>query len=155
MSEKPTSNTAMNLDIEDHIPYRISMLTNLIRQATTDKYIKQSNISGREWRVLSMIGIKGPMPAVDIVELTGMDKATITRAGNHLVKIGLLRRDTDENDARRKVLSLTPKGETECARIIPLMRDGGEKFDSALNERERIQLFKMLDKLKAEAIKHI
>jgi len=148
-------NSNINLDIEDHIPYRISMLTNLIRQATTDKYIKQSGISGREWRVLSMIGIKGPMPAVDVVELTGMDKATVTRAGNHLVKLGLLRRDTDEKDARRKVLSLTPKGDTECARIIPLMREGGDQFNSALNEKERTQLFKTLDKLKEEALKHI
>lgn len=139
-------------DIEDHLPYRISMLTNLIRQATTDKYIRQSNISGREWRVLSMIGIKGPMSAVDVVELTGMDKATITRAGNRLLKLDLLHRETDATDRRRKVLSLTSKGQTECHRIIPMMAAGGDSFDSALSERERTQLYKILDKIKAVAL---
>lgn len=142
---------AIQFDLEDHLPYRISMLTNLIRQVTTDRYVRESQISGREWRVLCMIGLHPKMSAVDVVRLTGMDKATVTRAVDRLSKQGLVTRVIDPNDGRRKVLELTGDGSVECDRIVPMMREGGEFFDSALTRQEREDLFRLLDKLRSKA----
>ena len=140
-----------SFDLEDHLPYRISMLTNLIRQVTTDRYVRETRISGREWRVLCMIGLHPKMSAVDVVRLTGMDKATVTRAVDRLSKQGLVTRALDPNDGRRKVLELTAEGTVECDRILPMMREGGDFFDSALTGTERAELFRLLDKLRSKA----
>ena len=142
---------AIQFDLEDHLPYRIGMLTNLIRQVTTDRYVRESQISGREWRVLCMIGLHPQMSAVDVVRLTGMDKATVTRAVDRLSKQGLVVRTLDPDDGRRKVLELTANGIVECDRILPMMREGGEFFDAALTRQERENLLQLLDKLRSKA----
>ena len=137
--------------LQEHIPYRLGMLTNLIRQATTDSYVRQSEISGREWRVLAMIGLAGPVQARRVVELTGMDKATITRAVTRLAKLGLVAQNPAPEDKRAKLLQLTDEGAVFCDRIIPQMLHGGAELAACLTDRERKTFLTCLDKLAAKA----
>lgn len=139
------------LELNTHLPYRLGRLTNLIRQATTDVYIRQSGITGREWRVLGMIGVVGDVNAREIARLTGMDKATVTRAVNRLVTLKMVRRVSDKMDRRSKILELTEQGAALCDRIIPEMRTGGEILASALTDEERALFLRCLDKLTAKA----
>ncbi|RED48158.1 MarR family winged helix-turn-helix transcriptional regulator [Aestuariispira insulae] len=135
-----------------HIPYRLGQLTNLVRRATTDSYVRQSAVSGREWRVLAMIGITGPVQASEIVGYTGMDKATVARAVGRLVKLAMVEQSKDPEDGRVKLLQLTEDGERLCGRIIPQMKDGGDMLAGALTPDERRMFLRCLDKLSRRAL---
>ena len=115
----PAKKTAVPIPdgLVDHIPYRLGQLTNLVRRATTDIYVRQSPVSGREWRVLAMIGITGPVQASEIVSLTGMDKATVTRAVTRLARQQLVAQTPAPEDRRAKLLCVTDEGAAFCERI--------------------------------------
>ncbi|WP_259782524.1 MarR family winged helix-turn-helix transcriptional regulator [Aestuariispira ectoiniformans] len=149
--EKETGKDHHLLELETHLPYRLGRLTNLIRQVTTEVYIRQSGITGREWRVLGMIGIVGHVNAREIARLTGMDKATVTRAVNRLVTLGVVTRVSDKTDRRSKILELTNKGAALCDRIIPEMKTGGEVLAEALTPEELSLFLTCLDKLTIKA----
>lgn len=127
---------AATLDLETNLPYRLARLTNLIRQTTSDVYLKRTGMSGREWRVLGMIGLRGPLSAADTAELTGMDRATITRSLDRLESAGFVQRSKDPEDRRRLVLEVTARGRRKCDQIIPLMRKDGSYYESALTRKE-------------------
>lgn len=140
-----------DIDLETHIPYRLGRLTNLMRLATTEHYVRQSRVTGREWRVLVMVGIVGPVNARTICRLTGMDKATVTRALNHLTAIDMVVRTEDPMDRRSKILQLTPKGRGLCEEVIPRMQEGGDRFAAALDDEERRVFLHCLNKLTRQA----
>ncbi len=140
-----------SLDLETHLPYRLARLTNLIRQSTSDVYLKRTGMSGREWRVLGMIGLRGPLSAAETAELTGMDRATITRSVDRLAALDYVKRTSDPVDRRRIVLAVTERGRRKCNQIIPLMRDDGACYESLLSAKEKKMLFALIERLEARA----
>lgn len=150
-----TPDTDLTLDLRAHLPYRIARLANLIRQTTSDTYLVAHGLGGREWRVLGMLGLRGPLSAVQTADLTGMDPATITRAVDRLVAAGLARRNRDPKDRRRSVLSVTAKGRRLCTQALPHMRQENEIYCSLLSTREQQTLFDLLDRLEARAAQRL
>jgi DNA-binding MarR family transcriptional regulator len=135
------------MDLHAHLPYRLAHLSNLIRRATTDRYVRGMKISAREWRVLGMLGLKGSLTPTQLAELTAMDRATITRAGDRLVKLGYCRRIPNAQDNRSLLMTLSPEGERQCAAIIPKMARSGERCRSVFSAGEQALLFELLDRL--------
>ena len=117
--------TDKRLDLRTHLPYRFAKLSLRISRATTERYIQNTEISAREWRALGMLGIKGPLTPSELSSLTGMDRATITRASSHLVKQGLLRRTPHGKDNRSLLLELTEEGQKRCDEIVPKTAKSG------------------------------
>ena len=143
------------LDLRAHLPYRIARLANLIRQTTSDTYLAAYGLGGREWRVLGMLGFRGPLSAAQTADLTGMDPATITRAVDRLVAAGLARRTRDPGDRRRSRLSVTAKGRRLCTQALPHMRRENEVYSGMLSPREQRLLFDVLDRLEARAVQRL
>lgn len=137
----------VQVDLHAHLPYRLAHLSNLIRRATTDRYVRGMKISAREWRVLGMLGLKGPLTPTQLAELTAMDRATITRAGDRLEKLGYCRRIPNEQDNRSLLMTLSPEGGRQCAAIIPKMARSGERCRSVFSAGEQALLFELLDRL--------
>lgn len=135
------------LDLSRHLPYHFGMLTNLIRRATTEIFIQKSKLSGREWRVLCMIGIKGPLQPAEVADLTGMDRATITRAADRLSTMGFIERNKDLHDGRKITLLLTTEGAAKCDKIFPQMRERGQRFEAMLSAEELTTLYTILNKI--------
>ncbi|MFU8814373.1 MAG: MarR family winged helix-turn-helix transcriptional regulator [Pseudomonadales bacterium] len=145
-SRKPAPPAAI-LDMERHLPYRLARLSNLIRQTTSDVYLKSAGMTGREWRVLGMIGLRGPLSAAETAELTGMDRATITRSVDRLESSGFVERGKDPRDRRRIVLEVTPRGRRKCDQIIPLLEEDGRYYEAALSASEVRQLLNVIGRL--------
>lgn len=137
------------MDMHSHLPYRLTYLSNLIRRATTDRYVRGMRISAREWRVLGMLGLKGPLTPTELADLTAMDRGTISRAGDRLVKLGYCRRVAHEQDNRSLRLTLSAEGERQCAAIIPRMAHSGERCRSVFSHAEQLLLIELLDRLQA------
>src|SRR6056297_2139 len=131
------------MDLHSHLPYRFAQLSIRIGRATTERFVRALGISTREWRALGMIGIKGSSTPTQLSELTGMDRATITRATAKLIKLDLLCRSAHESDSRSVMLHLTPEGEELCRQIVPKVERSGEfalflefidRLDNAISE---------------------
>lgn len=135
------------INLYEHLPFQIGRLTNLIRRATTDVYVRQSGVSSREWRVLAMLGCKGAMMPAQVAEECGMDRATITRAVVNLEKLGYVFTGGDDADKRRKVIYLTGKGVEFCDEIRPMMDAGGLELKAVLSKTELKYYYQIMEKL--------
>lgn len=139
------------INLYEHLPFQIGMLTNLIRQVTSDVYVRQSGLSAREWRVLAMLGCKGAMMPAQVAAETGMDRATITRAVGNLEKLGYIFSGGDAADRRRKVLYMTDKGVAICDEIRPIMDARGLELQDVLSKTELKYYYQIMEKLQKKA----
>jgi len=139
------------LELYGHLPFQIGRLTNLIRQVTSDVYVRQSGLSAREWRVLAMLGCKGAMMPAQVAEECGMDRATITRAVARLEKLDYVFSGGDEADRRRKILYLTDKGVAICDEIRPIMEARGLELQEVLSKTELKYYYQIMEKLQKRA----
>ncbi len=135
------------MDLHSHLPYRFAQLSLRIRRATTERYVRALEISAREWRTLGMIGIQGPCTPTQLSTLTGMDRATITRAASRLSKLGLLTRSVHESDSRSVLLDLTPKGSDLCSRIVPRVEHSGELARKLYSPGEFTLFLEFIDRI--------
>lgn len=139
------------LNLYDHLPFQIGMLSNLILQVTSDVYVRESGLSAREWRVMGMLGCKGAMMPAQVATETGMDRATITRGVSKLEKLGYVFIGGDQADRRRKVLYLTEKGAALCNEIRPIMEQRGKELQEVLSKTELKYYYQIMKKLQDKA----
>ena len=73
MADQELENT---FELENFLPYRLSVLTNTISQGIAAAYRDRYGISVTEWRILAVLGRFPGLTASEVVEKTAMDKVT-------------------------------------------------------------------------------
>jgi DNA-binding MarR family transcriptional regulator len=109
-----------SLLLEEFLPYRLSVLSNLISGSIARLYAARFDLTIAEWRVMAVLGRFGPQTAVEITGRTAMDKVRVSRAVARLTSMGRVMRDDDPTDRRRKPIRLTEAGSTIHQAIIPM-----------------------------------
>lgn len=137
------------MELHAHLPYRLAKLSLRIKNATTDRYVRHTGMSAREWRVLGMLGIAGSRTPSELADLTGMDRATISRATSRLMHLGYVNRIPNEADNRSQTIELTPAGEAYCQAIVPRMEHSGEECRSLFSAGEFALFVEFLDRMDA------
>ena len=66
---------------------------------------------------LAMLGAGQPLRVSDLATQLDVERSTVSRRVTELVRLGLVKRSTDQNDRRAAVLELTRSGERALARI--------------------------------------
>ncbi|MDI3298721.1 MAG: MarR family transcriptional regulator [Bacillota bacterium] len=66
----------------------------------------------------------GPMPVGRLAEVLGVSEPTASALVDRLARLGLVRREEDNRDRRRTLVSLSPRGEGQVAAL----RHGGEQL---------------------------
>ena len=144
---------AETFDLENFLPYRLSVLANTVSQAIAQIYLDQHGITVIEWRVIAVLGRYPGLTARDVAARTAMEKVPISRAVKSLEEKGLLTRSTDKEDRRRQPLMLSANGGLPLFReIIPKARDYEERLISALDSDQLRQLDKLLERLQDQAV---
>ena len=72
---------------------------------------------GYHFRVLAVLEEHGPASQADLSRTTGIDTSDVVAAVNHLVSAGFVRRQPDEVDRRRNVISITKPGLAAVDRV--------------------------------------
>ncbi len=139
------------LDLNSHLPFRIAVLSNLIKQGSSDRFVQHSGMAAREWRVLAIIGLKQQSTPAEIAEATGLDRATVTRAVQRLLQIEFISKTCNPEDGRSHFLQLTAKGTEKFNEIIPQMEYSGSQFDEVLTQGEKALLLELIEKLQSRA----
>ena len=143
------AHTHRSLDLEQFLPYRLSVLTNRISRGLADIYSARFGISVTEWRVIAVLGRYPGLSANGVAERTAMDKVAVSRAVARLLERALIEREMHDSDRRRSVLELSEAGYAVFDVVVPLALDYQRDVLAPLDEDERAQLARLMDKLEA------
>lgn len=135
------------LELENFLPYRLSVLSNTVSLAIAREYEDRFQLSITEWRVVAVLGRYDGLSAREVAERTAMDKVAVSRAVAALMKDGRVRRATAAHDKRQSVLSLTAKGRKVHAEVAPLALQHEQRLLAHLDAEEQAWLARILEKL--------
>lgn len=127
--------------------YRIAYLTNFYREPLLREIDLQFGLSRPEWTVLICLKYQDGTCATDICDITEQPRNNISRAVNLLTTKKLITREPDPTDARRTLLRLTRAGENLYERAMPMFVQREAQVLDCLDDHEREQLDRLLDKL--------
>jgi len=144
--EQPVDNLGPGgtFDLEEFLPYRLSLLSNTVSQGIAQIYQADHRISIPEWRVMAVLGRYPGLTASQVCERTVMDKVTVSRAVKMLLDKQLVQRLTHADDRRKRPLQVThPQGHKLLEEIIPFALDYQAELLGCLEPGE----WQLLDKL--------
>ncbi|MDA3914813.1 MarR family winged helix-turn-helix transcriptional regulator [Oleiagrimonas sp.] len=135
------------LKLERFLPYRLSILSNIVSQAIALEYQQRFSLSMTEWRVMAVLGRFSALSAREVAEHTAMDKVAVSRALSRLVDAGRVDRHRHNGDRRRSVLRLSEDGWRVHDAVAPMARAHEERLLAQLDKSEIDTLARILDKL--------
>lgn len=143
--------TGASLALEQFLPYRLSILSQLVSGSIHDQYFEPSGLSIAQWRVMAVLGRFAPLSASEVCARTLLDKVTVSRAVAALFERRLIARATDAKDRRKSALILTPEGRRLHGHIAGLALDYEARLLDGLTPAERRTLDSLLNKLTEHA----
>jgi DNA-binding MarR family transcriptional regulator len=141
------------LVLEHFLPYRLSVLSNIVSGRIAKSYERQFQLTIAEWRVMAVLGRFPGLTAAEVTERTAMDKVQVSRAVARLKKTARIEQRAVEGDRRARHLFLTEQGHEVYAEIVPMARAYEQRVTQDLSAAERAQLERLLDKLTSAASK--
>jgi len=111
---------AAELELDAYLPYRLSVASNAVSGLIARAYEDRFGLTIPQWRLICVLTEDGPATPGAIVVRTGMDKVTVSRAAQGLMRRRLLERSDHHADGRSHVLALTGEGARLYAEIAPL-----------------------------------
>jgi len=138
---------SQSLVLEEFLPYRLSVLAQIVSESLHDLYADAFGLAVTEWRVMAALGRFAPLTASEVGQRIVMDKVAVSRAVARLLKRGLVERTTDRADRRRATLRLSSRGRSVHAGIVPLALEYEAQLYGALGAKERCQFDALADRL--------
>lgn len=145
------NSTARNTMSPENIGFRMLKLTNLMSQPFFSDFAKQNFLTLNEWRSMVVISSWPNTAAEDISAATGIHPMNISRAIKGLRKRKFVDQVHDPENHRRKLLTLSPLGESKFSEIAPHSEQQSQKLLSALSDGEIESFSIILDKLVRQA----
>jgi DNA-binding MarR family transcriptional regulator len=139
--------TTAILDLKRFLPYRLSVLEQLISRQIANCYEKEYAISRLQWRVIATLAMFRDLTASDICNFTHMEKMQASRAIKGLVERELLQQQRSEQDHRRVVLNLTDQGFRIYSEIVPRVVEEQERIFNSFTAEEKDTLHQLMHKL--------
>ena len=140
------------LDLENFLPYQITMLASHIAVTFASQHAQQFGLSIPEWRIVATLGRYGTLTSGSLTERTGMDKAKVSRAVSRLTAAQLIVRHDNENDMRSNLLCLTEQGQQVHDRIVPIALGLEQELTSTLTQEELKSFKQMLSRLEQRMV---
>ena len=112
------------LVLEHFLPYRLSVLSNIVSSRIAKSYDERFQLTIPEWRVMAVLGRFPGLTAAEVTERTAMDKVQVSRA------VARLQEDASHRTARGRRrpprAAFVPdrgRGRASTREIVPLALD--------------------------------
>ena len=135
------------LDLDQFLPYRLSVLSNAVSAAIAREYAVRFGLGITEWRVMAVLGLTPGLSAGEVAERTAMDKVAVSRAVARLIAAGRVEREVAGHDRRRSVLRLSEAGFAVYDQVVPIALGHERQLLAQLSDAEREALDRILAKL--------
>ena len=144
-----------NLHVEDFLTFRITRLSNALRNNLTKRYLEEFDVSLPEWRLLALITRFSPLRFSELTTRSSMDKGQVSRTLQIMTKRGWIKMKAVSQRGSRYaealaapvVVSVTAKGKGLYKSILPRAQRRQADALRALSESERAALYSTLGKL--------
>jgi hypothetical protein len=113
--------------LNDYWPYQVTVLADRIARLTSAIVKREAGLNLSQWRVLAAIAEAPGRTAVEVVNVTPMDKGIVSRATKALLEAGLVVRRASQADG---VCAFAPGGGSSSPRRQP--DDGRGRAGSVL-----------------------
>lgn len=94
---------------QDYVLHLLASVA-LFRDAALDRMLRPHGLNVSRYRVLGVLARFGRSSMTEVANYTAMDRTTLTRVADHLVRSGYVDRTGSERDRRQVLLDLTPEG---------------------------------------------
>ncbi|WP_397400965.1 MarR family winged helix-turn-helix transcriptional regulator [Phenylobacterium sp.] len=139
------------LQLDSYLPYRLSVASNAVSGLIARAYEDRFGLSIPQWRLVCVLAEDRGLTQVQIVARTMMDKVTVSRAAQGLVKRHLIGRTRNKADGRSHMLTLTAAGRSLYAEIAPLALAYEATLIAGLAPEDVALLKRLLARLQAAA----
>jgi DNA-binding MarR family transcriptional regulator len=107
------------IDLEAYIPYQFARLSAYLSKELSEDYARNFGLTIAEWRVIAVLASLPGATAAEISSFSALDAVAVHRAVSRLIKAGLLTRQVDPNDGRRKPLEISIEGRKLYENEVP------------------------------------
>jgi len=125
------------------------LLRQLFQQHTARWQHELPELTKPQYAVLRAIAENPGIEQVALTEVAVSTKATLAEMLSRMETRGLVTREQDPADKRRRFVRLTPQGEALLDNSIPIGNGVDEAFLGRLNDRERTQFTELIRKMMA------
>ena len=115
-----TDADAPGLRLDAYLPYRLSVASNAVSGLIARAYQDRFGLTVPQWRLICVLSEDGALTQGQLVARTVMDKVTVSRAAQGLLKRHMIERSDHHADGRSHVLALSAEGRRLHEEIAPL-----------------------------------
>ncbi|MCA1300619.1 MarR family winged helix-turn-helix transcriptional regulator [Stappia indica] len=128
--------TSQSVDAEDKIlpdllPYLLQRASFLVTREFHRK-LQLGKVPPNRWRMMVWLSENQPYSISDLTDRLMLKQPSVTQLVDNAIRDGLVRKDSDPDDARRTVITLTEEGEELVARIRERALIGREHVETML-----------------------
>lgn len=123
------------------------LLRHLFQQHTACWQQVLPDLTKPQYAVMRAIAEHPGIEQVALIEVAASTKATLAEMLSRMEARGLLRREHDPDDKRRRFLFLTPEGETLLQNSMPLGNGVDNAFLGKLSEAEQAQFTRLVRRM--------
>lgn len=150
-NQKLTSRLEQPLNLHQHLPFRLAVVSNLL-MLNRDCAIKNSlNLGARELRVIVNVGSYMPITSAEVAYQSKLDTYTVSRAVKTLIELDLVAFELHDDNKRNKYLVLTSSGEEVYRELTDKMEQRAAALTDGMTKKEVSDLNKLLKKLEVKA----
>ncbi|MDW4498500.1 MarR family transcriptional regulator [Sulfitobacter sp. D35] len=131
------------------LPYRLAVLSERVSRRLSVEYERTHGLSVAEWRVLVHLQRCGKVSVRDIHDFVNLDKPRVSRAVARLEAAGMVRKLAGRVDGRLVDISLTAKGESALAEIVPIVTGIEARLLDGLTAAELSTFCAVMEKIHA------
>ncbi|MGZ3376721.1 MAG: MarR family winged helix-turn-helix transcriptional regulator [Phenylobacterium sp.] len=139
------------LRLDAYLPYRLSVASNAVSGLIARAYQDRFGLTVPQWRLICVLAEDGGLTQGQLVARTVMDKVTVSRAAQGLLKRHLVARSDHHADGRSHVLALSDEGASLYAEISPLALAYEAALIAGLAPDEVALLKRLLTRLQSAA----
>ncbi|HEX8486845.1 MarR family transcriptional regulator [Sphingomonas sp.] len=139
------------LSLDAFLPFRLSVVSNVVSGAIASTYQALFGLRIPEWRLVAVIAESDGLSQQALGARTRMDKVTVSRAAIALAERGLIERRDNPADQRSHLLSLTPDGRGLYEQVAPKALEMEARIFGGVDPAELAQFRAILDRIEAAA----
>jgi DNA-binding MarR family transcriptional regulator len=136
--------------LEDHIYYLFTQIVGRRNRHIAEQLLP-FGVTVPKWRVLAALHARPAVTMNQLAELTTIDRTTLTRTLDQMVRGRLVERRADPYDRRSVRLRLAARGEEIFGRVLPLVMAQNERSTRGIRSGDLAQfrrlLFRIVDNL--------
>lgn len=128
----------------------LTQLVSRLEQRLSQRLVRRlaaADSSLKEWRVLSCLADRGGRPMSEIARALAAPAPTTTKLVDAMVAENLVYRRSDDEDRRRVLIFLAPRGRKKYEVLAPLVAQEQEELSALADEKDLRELVRLLTQL--------